>query len=121
MLTPSQFAQRWQDEVVAKDALPEDLRLVSAKPEHIDLSGLSEPTQRFLTEAGLPKSCAPFLCFEEIGKGLPRVWEVYSPGQWRPGETERLGHFRMIGSDGAGNPLCIDQRNDQRRDCRALR
>jgi hypothetical protein len=42
---------------------------------------------------------------------LVRLCEVFSPNQWQPGEKVGLEHYLMIGSDGAGNPLCIDQRD----------
>ena len=111
MLTPSQFVERWQAEVVARSALPEDLRLVTAPPERIHALALPDDTRRLLTEAGLPESCAPFLGFKDVGRGLPRIGEVYSPGQWTDEEKSRFDHFRMIGSDGAGNPLCVDVRD----------
>ena len=110
MLTPSEFARRWQAEVVARSKLPDDLRLVTA-PLGFDATGLAEGARRFLVEAGLPESCAPFVGFKDVGRGLPRISDVYSPGRWTAEDTGRVAHFRMIGGDGAGNPLCVDVRD----------
>jgi hypothetical protein len=110
VLTPSEFARRWQAEVVARSKLPDDLRLVTAPPG-FDATGLAEGARRFLVEAGLPESCAPFVGFKDIGRGLPRISDVYSPGHWSVGDATRITHFRMIGGDGAGNPLCVDVRD----------
>jgi len=107
VLTPSEFARRWQAEVVARSKLPDDLRLVTA-PLGFDATGLAEGARRFLVEAGLPESCAPFVGFKDVGRGLPRISDVYSPGRWTAEDTGRVAHFRMIGTDGAGNPLCFD-------------
>ena len=110
MLTPSEFARRWQAEVVARSKLPDDLRLVTA-PLGFDATGLAEGARRFLVEAGLPESCAPFVGFKDVGRGLPRISDIYSPGRWTAEDTGRVAHFRMIGADGAGNPLCVDVRD----------
>ena len=57
----------------------------------------------------LPDSAAPFLSFERAGGPAP-IWEVFDiPSQWSPAEPERLAAYRMIGSDGAGNPICTEQ------------
>jgi hypothetical protein len=40
----------------------------------------------------------------------PRVWETYgAPSDWSDSDRMRLASYRMIGSDGAGNPLCVEQ------------
>ena len=58
-------------------------------------------------ELRLPLSAAPFLGFAEFAK-QPRIWEVFgNPERWPNDERHRLGEIRMIGSDGAGNPICI--------------
>src|SRR6266702_4694202 len=112
MLTPEQFSLRWRSEVVAKDSIPEDVKLLTAPAQQLASVRLPESARRFLAEAGLPKGCAPFLGFEEVGKGLPRIWERYSPGQWRPEEKAGLEHYLLIGyDDEAGNPICVDERD----------
>jgi hypothetical protein len=48
----------------------------------------------------------------EHPKGLPRLWEVFSPGQWQPKEKTGLEHYLLIGfDDDAGNPICIDEQD----------
>ena len=40
---------------------------------------------------------------------MPLIWEVFaSPQDFSPEHRSRLGGYRTIGSDGAGNPLCIE-------------
>ncbi len=57
----------------------------------------------------LPAEAAPFLTFDRFAK-QPRIWEVFSPGgQWPQAAKERLAAYRMIGSDGEGSPICIDE------------
>ena len=111
MLTPNQFRSRWEAEVVASDPLPDDCQLVCVPRERLSGFRLSRATQEFLSEAGLPRACAPCLSFEEVGKGLLRLWDVFAPRQWQPTEKTGLEHYLMIGSDGAGNPFCIDERD----------
>jgi hypothetical protein len=100
--------------VAARSRLPDDQRLVTSPPESLAAgvnARLPEGTRRFLTEAGLPASCAPCLTFDEVGRGLPGIADVFSPGRWSGEERARVDHYRMIGSDGAGNPLCVDVRD----------
>src|SRR2546423_2939162 len=110
MLTPAQFTSRWRSDVIAKDPLPEDSELVTAPPDKAASTRLSVAAREFLVQAGLPKSCAPCLCFEEVGKGLPRIWELYSPTGWKPEEKAPLELYLMLGSDGGGSPICVDER-----------
>ena len=57
----------------------------------------------------LPDSAAPFLAFKEAERPIP-VWEAYgSASGWSPADCERLAAYRMVGSDGAGNPVCVEQ------------
>ena len=57
----------------------------------------------------LPDSAAPCVTFREAACPLP-IWEVFaSPSDWSPADHERLAPYRMIGSDGAGNPICVEQ------------
>jgi hypothetical protein len=60
-------------------------------------------------EAVLPDAAAPFLSFGRADRPTP-IWEVFGiPDHWPPAERERLAAFRIIGVDGAGNPLCVEQ------------
>jgi hypothetical protein len=55
----------------------------------------------------LPDSAAPCVTFEEAARP---VWEVFaSTSDISPADRERLAHYRMIGFDGAGNPICVEQ------------
>lgn len=56
----------------------------------------------------LPNEAAPFLTFHQASQPAP-IWEVFGiPSEWSPAERERLAPYRIIGSDGAGNPICIE-------------
>ena len=55
----------------------------------------------------LPDSAAPGLSFDRAARPA-LIWEVFGlPSHWSQAERERLAPYRMIGSDGAGNPICI--------------
>jgi hypothetical protein len=57
----------------------------------------------------LPTEAAPCLSFDHAASPA-QLWEVFaSPPEWSDTEREQLASYRMIGSDGAGNPLCIEQ------------
>jgi hypothetical protein len=58
--------------------------------------------------AMLPIKAAPFLSFKRAVRPVP-IWDVFgAPSDWSVAERERLCPFVVIGSDGAGNPLCIE-------------
>lgn len=57
----------------------------------------------------LPDSAAPCVDFKEAAQPV-RIWEVFaSPSDWSPDDRQRLAPYLMIGSDGADNPICIEQ------------
>jgi hypothetical protein len=56
----------------------------------------------------LPDNAGPFNAFEEAARLLP-IYEVYGDPDWSEAECERLAGYRVIGFDGAGNPICIEQ------------
>jgi len=87
----------------------DDLRLIQIRPEAAATTNLPKETISFLVEAGLPRSCAPFVGFEELASGLRRIWEVYSPGQWKDTTKEILAPFVVIGMDGSGSPICLTE------------
>jgi len=69
--------------------------------------GLNEQTIEFMSAVGLPTSAAPFLSFaRDSEKELSSIFDTF--------ETGEDGHkyFLSIGSDGAGDPVCIDLRNE---------
>jgi hypothetical protein len=110
MLNPETFVTRWQHEVVANEPeiVRDDLVLLVCPPDLEVLAQIPENSARFLVEAGLPRSCAPFLSFDEVGKGLPKLITVWRLDGVYGVDTEFLSRYRTLGSDGAGNPLCID-------------
>lgn len=56
----------------------------------------------------LPDSAAPCVTFEEAARPVP-IWEVFrSSSDWSLADRERIAPYRMIGSDGAGNPICVE-------------
>jgi hypothetical protein len=57
----------------------------------------------------LPRDAAPCLTFDRVGQ-MPLVSEAYGiPSHWSDADRTRLAPYRMIGFDGAGNPLCLEQ------------
>ena len=57
----------------------------------------------------LPDSAGPCVTFDRAARPLP-IWEVFvSRADWSSAERRRLRDYRMIGSDGAGNPICVEQ------------
>ena len=65
---------------------------------------VKESTIDFLVTIGLPDSAAPFVSFDR--KELKTIKEIYST-------DESNDNFLVdIGSDGAGDPICIDTQNN---------
>jgi hypothetical protein len=99
MLSPDEFVRRWgEDEPLS--AAPEDR-----------LHGCSLPpdARRFLAEAGLPKSAAPYLTFSlDSDSGLTPVHLIWTCLE------EGYSRFRMIGQTGFGDPICLDEANESR-------
>jgi hypothetical protein len=57
----------------------------------------------------LPDEAAPCLSFQEAASSRP-LWEMFgAESNWSAADRERLARFRMIGTDGAGNPICLEQ------------
>ncbi len=56
----------------------------------------------------LPDSAAPCLSFDRAVQPAP-IWEVFGiASQWSGAERDRLAPYRVIGFDGAGNPICVE-------------
>jgi hypothetical protein len=65
---------------------------------------VDETTIEFLTSIGLPDSAAPFVSFDR--KELRTIEQIYSTGNL-------ADNFLVdIGSDGAGDPICIDMQEN---------
>lgn len=59
----------------------------------------------------LPDSTAPRLTFRQAARPVP-VWEAYADSaDWTQLDRELLAAYRVIGSDGSGNPICVDERS----------
>ncbi len=86
----------------------DDTMLIACPAGSAALALIPEDAARFLVDAGLPKSCAPFLSFDEVGKGLPKLTTVWRLDGVSGVDTDFLSRYHTLGSDGAGNPLCID-------------
>ncbi len=71
--------------------------------------GYSEIAAPFVTVAqySLPSEAAPCLSFRSGEKARP-IWETWSQDpDWVEREKGRLSKYLEIGSDGAGNPICL--------------
>ncbi|MBA3711551.1 MAG: SUKH-4 family immunity protein [Pyrinomonadaceae bacterium] len=80
-------------------------------PDGFANRNIPEASKRFLIEAGLPKSAAPYLSFTDLADSLRPVWEIWgNPDDWNEADRLRLSRYYVIGSDGnSGNPICIDE------------
>jgi hypothetical protein len=65
---------------------------------------VNDKSFHFLTECGLPDNAAPFLSFE-----LVRENKLCTPAQILKFEFDGLDEFLMFGSNGSGDPVCIDR------------
>ena len=98
MITAQQFKQRWES--VGPD------RLVSFPKESLADVRLSADARSFLIEAGLPEQAAPFLDFGPPKSGtLERVSVVWH-------QPTEFGRYRIIGSNGSGDPVCLDEERE---------
>ena len=93
-MTPAEFRDRWTAEGGELVAFPPDA-----------LTGVRvRPAARiFLRDVGLPRSAAPYLDFRSPQQSpLPTASEI-----WRLPDS--FAHYRVIGSNGFGDPVCIDE------------
>ena len=96
MLTDQEFVRRWSRV---------DDPLVRFAPEAVSPLHLQEEDRHFLTTAGLPASCAPFLHTRVPTSAgpLPTVAE-----SWRL-PPHLFTRYRDLGSTGSGDPLALDE------------
>ena len=80
-------------------------------PAIFDSSNLLERTKEFL-KGGFPNGAAPFLNFDlENSDGkLKNIAEYYSNQE----QIEGTENYWVFGSDGAGNPICIDSSSNDK-------
>jgi hypothetical protein len=89
-MTANSFAQRWTNKEI-------ELGLDSISRGFVECAGVT-----------LPRSAAPFLNFDNV-EVMPRVFELYGrPTNYSDEERHRLAGCGVIGSDGGGNPICVD-------------
>jgi len=88
--------------------IADDLLLVLAPQELLTNSSFPTDAADFLTSVGLPSSSAPFLSFDAVGDGpqtLLQRYDIQPDGAYAQDSRHSL---YVIGSDSAGNPLCVD-------------
>lgn len=77
------------------------------KLSQLDNPRLLKSTIDFLVSCGLPERCAPGLSFEDYDpKTIPTPNQVFNI------DVIELNDYLMIGSNGCGDPVCIDLNND---------
>lgn len=96
MLTPQEFRKCWHghDHSESLVIFPTDALVDVAIPDE---------SKTFLTTCGLPESAAPFLHFRVPDHGALQT----AADLWKLGP--KFNHYRVIGSNGSGDPLCIDE------------
>lgn len=104
--------EREKAEAAGVPEIADDLMLVTAPREILDDPSFPSIAARFLVDVGLPESCAPFLSFSHVSRGPRSLVAHYGAHQFRSADATRLAQFYVIGSDGAGNPLCVDVARD---------
>ncbi|MRN57383.1 SUKH-4 family immunity protein [Paenibacillus monticola] len=99
MITAKEFLGKWKKETYG---------LVDFDEKVIELFSLSRETKDFLIKAGFPESSPPFLTFESSTKGGGvRLTEKYEDAE------EEYSKFIYVGFTGNGDPICIDEENDE--------
>ena len=78
--------------------------LLTFQRSTLEQLNINEEHINFLTEIGLPKDAAPFLTFENELKSLNEIYKLDEP---------ELQTKIVIGSDGAGDPICIELTNQR--------
>lgn len=88
---------------IKKYWIDNDEELNLYKPSQLDNPRLSKPAFDFLVNCGLPNSCAPFLSFDDC-----QTIKILTPNEVFNIEIEELNDYLWIGSNGSGDPVCID-------------
>jgi len=89
-----QLKQYWQDG---------GEKLYTYSPSHIDKAKVNDETFTFLTTCGFPSDVAPSLNFGEIQDD-----KLLTPNQVFRLDFEGLNDYLMFGSNGFGDPICVD-------------
>jgi hypothetical protein len=91
-MTPDEFKAQWEREKTSQ--------LLRYPRSVVHQLAIPEEAKSFLTDIGLPEGAAPFLDFGGSSHiSIPTVTEV-----WKAGEPR----YRVIGSNGYGDPVCVD-------------
>ena len=94
MLSPIDFVARWGSD-----------QLVCFPANAVDRLPLLAEDKAFLVHAGLPADAAPFLSFDAPkSTELPTVADQY-------GVSAEFRRYRVVGSDGSGNPIAVDEQS----------
>src|SRR5262245_13855378 len=94
MLAPTDFVAGWGAD-----------RLVCFPLKAVDRLSLVAEDKAFLVQAGLPADAAPFLSF-----GAPKSTELPTVAD-QYGISAEFRRYRVIGSDGSGNPIAVDEQS----------
>ncbi len=106
MISGKEFKKRWTA-VEGED----ELSVFDVNSPHAHL--LPEELKDFLSECGLPESAAPFMSFNLGCAEVARIYEVFGqPSDYSEDEKDRLNRYLVIGSDGGGNPIVLDLKDN---------
>jgi hypothetical protein len=111
-MEPTEFIRQW-NEYLTRTGKAMPLVKLDASAD-IDAS---VETIRFLTEVGLPQ--ARSLPFEfDFTENVKRVSDMFgcygTPGDWEPDVYQRLHQYTYLGFDGGGNPICLDNKEQDK-------
>lgn len=107
-MKPNEFVARWTAETIRQGQHHEDRQLITAPRQLLHTGNFPDEARQFLVDAGLPKSCIPFLSFNDVAQGPRPLVELYGQHNIAANDSVRLAGFYVLGSDGAGNPICLD-------------
>lgn len=97
MITPLEFLKRWNT--------GENGKIISFSLQSLANVNIDSISKEFLIIAGLPVSSAPFLVFEAVRENnIMAVSERF-------GLCNEFNIYKYIGSNGSGDPFCINERN----------
>lgn len=78
------------------------------KEEALGFQEIASAMVRFGSDV-LPEAAAPCLSFSKAARPA-HIYEVFgSRSNWSDEDRSRLAPFLVIGSDGAGNPICVEE------------
>ena len=107
MMTPAEFKLRF---TAALPDVPPDLKLqlgqfVCYPAEAVGRLQIGEAARAILIDSGLPRSAPPFLSF-----GFRDQSDLLKPlGQVSGPPDARYDRYRMIGFNGSGDMICVDE------------